>query len=116
MVDKNYKIGTVRITMETNGFPKGFVLKREPTIRESMYILQKILGFANDDYKDWFDDTIERQDYRKQCRFILTEFLKGDCDWTHLCNETQCYDYDEIGFPMASAFSMASYLKKKGII
>lgn len=113
---KKFNIGTVAMTMETNGFPKGFILKREPTIREAMYILENILGFAVGDYKEWFDDALERQDYRKQCRFTLTEFLKGDCDWTHLCNETQCYDYDEIGFPMASAFSMASYLKKRGII
>lgn len=113
---KKYNIGTVKLTMENNGFPKGFALKRDPTVKEAMHILQSILGFANDDYKDWFDDEIERQDYRKQCRFILTEFLKGDCDWNCLCNETQCYDDDEMGFPWASAFPLVAYLKQKGII
>lgn len=113
---KNFDIGTVEMSMETNEFPKGFILKREPTINESMYILQEIFGFANDDYKDWFDDAIERQDYRKECQFILTEFLKGECDWEHLCSKIQCYDYDEIGFPMAFAFSLAAYLKEKEII
>ncbi len=113
---KNYNIGTVKMMMEANGFPKGLILKREPTIREAMYILENILGFAVGDYKEWFDDILERQDYRKQCRFILTEFLKGECDYSHLCNEIECYDDDEIGFTMAYAFSMASYLKKKGII
>lgn len=113
---KRFNIGTVKMAMEANGFPKGFILKREPTIRESMYILQEILGFANDDYKNWFDDTLERQNYRKDCQFALTQFLKGEGDWQFLCNETQCYDYDADGFMMASAFSMASYLKKKGII
>lgn len=113
---KKLNIGIVSLTMETNGFPKGFILKREPTVREAMHILQKILGFANENYKDWFGDEIECQDYRKQCRFILTEFLKGDCDWPCLCNETQCYDDDETGFPMASAFTLVYYLKRKGII
>lgn len=111
-----YSIGNIILTLETNGFPKGFVLKREPTIKESMYILQNILGFANEDYKEWFDDKEERQDYLNQCQFILTEFLKGECDWNCLCNETQCYDYDEIGFPFTSAFSLAYYLKIKEII
>ncbi|MFG6426033.1 MAG: hypothetical protein K1W14_06505 [Muribaculaceae bacterium] len=113
---KIYNIGTVKMTMQSNGYPQGFVLKREPTVREAMYILSKILGFANEDYKDWFDDELERQDYRKQCRFILTEYLKGDVDWECLCNETQCYDCDEMGFPMASAFPLAVYMKQKGII
>lgn len=113
---KTYKIGIVKMMMYTNGFPKGFVLKREPTIRETMYILQNILGFANEDYKEWFDDKIERQNYLKQCQFILTEYLKGECDYSVLCNETQCYNYDNIGFILAPAFPLASYLQKKGII
>ena len=114
---KKYNIGTVKLTMETNGFPKGFVLKREPTIREAMHIIRNILGFNIAlNLEDWFDDKLEQVDYRKQCRFILTEFLKGDCDWPCLCNETQCYDDDETGFPMASAFPLVVYLKYRGII
>lgn len=113
---KRYNIGVVKITMETNGFPKGLILKREPTIREAMYILENILGFAVGDYKDWFDDNEERQDFRKDCQAALTKYLKGECDYSHLCDETQCYDDDEIGFPIAYAFSLTSYLQKKGII
>lgn len=40
---KKYNIGVVKMTMETNGFPKGFILKRKPTIREAMYILENLL-------------------------------------------------------------------------
>lgn len=113
---KNYNIGIVKMTMESNGFPKGFILKREPTIREAMYILENILGFAVGDYKDWFDDKEERKDFRKDCQSVLTKYLKGECDYSHLCNETQCYDDDESGFPIVFAFPLASYLQKKGII
>jgi hypothetical protein len=113
---KRFNIGTVKLSMEANGFPKGFILNREPTERETMYILSNLLGFAVDDYKDWFDDKEERQDFRKDCQVALTKYLKGECDYSHLCNETQCYDDDEIGFPMVYAFSVASYLQKKGII
>lgn len=113
---KKYNIGVVKLAMMPNGFPKGFILKREPTVKETMHILQNILGFANKDYNTWFDDKLEIEDYRKQCKFILTEYLKGDCDWSVLCNETQCYDYDEIGLPMPSALPLVCYLKQKGII
>ncbi len=113
---KRFNIGTVRVLMEANGYAKGFVLKREPTTREAMYILSNILGFAVDDYKDWFDDKEERQDFRKDCQTALTKYLKGECDYPHLCNETQCYDEDEIGFPLVFAFPLATYLQKKGII
>lgn len=113
---KRYNIGTVKMTMETNGFPKGFILKREPTLRETMYILSNILGFAVDDYKDWFEDKEERQGFRKDCQSALTMYLKGECDYSHLCSETQCYDDDENGFPIVFAFPLASYLQKKGII
>lgn len=116
MNTKLYNIGTVRLTMENNGFPKGFILKREPNTREAMYILENILGFAVGDYKEWFDDKEERQDFRKDCQSALTKYLKGECDYSHLCNETQCYDDDEIGFPIAFAFPLALYLQKKGII
>lgn len=109
-------IGIVSLTMASNGFPKGFILKREPTVSETMHILQKILGFANEDYKDWFDSEEEREDYRERCMIILTSFLKGGCDWPCLCSETHCYDDDETGFPMPSAFPLTVYLKHCGII
>lgn len=31
---KKYNLGTVKVEMEANGFPKGLILKRELTIRE----------------------------------------------------------------------------------
>lgn len=113
---KRFNLGKIETTMEANGYVKGFVLKREPTVRETMYILSNILGFSVNDYKDWFDDKEERQDFRQDCQSALTKYLKGECDYSHLCNETQCYDDDEIGFPIAYAFPLTSYLQKKGII
>lgn len=61
-------------------------------------------------------EEVEVEGYQEQCQFILTEFLKGDCSWSCLCNETQCYDYDETGYPIASVFPLVCYLKDKGII
>lgn len=109
-----YNIGTIEMQMYPNGFPKGFILKREPTVSESMYILQNILGFANEGYKDWYDYEDERECYCNDCQKHLVEFLKGECDWEFLSDSISCYD--ELGFPMASAFSLAAYLKEKGII
>lgn len=113
---KKFNLGKIEITMEANGYAKGFVLKREPNVRETMHILSNILGFAVNDYKDWFEDKEERQYFRKDCQSALTKYLKGECDYSHLCNETQCYDDEEVGFPIVYAFSLASYLQKKGII
>lgn len=45
---KTYNIGTVKMAMMSNGYPQGFVLKREPTVREAMHILRNILGFNVD--------------------------------------------------------------------
>lgn len=112
---KKYSIGTVKMAMEANGYPKGFILKREPTVREAMHILSNILGFILSSLDD-FDSKAEYSDYRYDCQKSLTEFLRGDLDWTYLCNDTYCYDDDETGFPMASAFPLAQYLKQKGII
>lgn len=113
---KEYHIGVVNMAMEANGYPKGFILKREPTVREAMHILRNILGFNLSLCLEDFDTEEERKEYRNDCQKSLTKFLRGDMDWTYLCNDTYCYDDDEMGFPMASAFPMAAYLKQKGII
>lgn len=44
MNNKRYNIGTVGMTMETNGFPKGLILKRDLTLRECKHILGNLLG------------------------------------------------------------------------
>lgn len=113
---KKYNIGTIKMAMQPNGYPQGFILKREPTVREAMHILGNILGFNLNLSLDDCDNEEERKEYRNDCQKSLTKFLRGDMDWTYLCNENQCYDDDEMGFPMTSAFTMAVYLKQKGII
>ena len=111
---KRYDIGTIKMAMQPNGYPQGFILKREPTVRETMHILRNILGFNLN--LDDCDAEEERKEYRQDCQKSLTKFLRGDMDWTYLCNDTYCYDDDDTGFPFASAFPLAGYLKQKGII
>ena len=52
---KNYNIGKIKMTMETNGFPKGLILNRELTIRECRYILKTLLGINISIKEDFYD-------------------------------------------------------------
>lgn len=42
---KNFNIGVVKLQMDPIGsFPKGFILKRDLTIKESEFIMRNLLG------------------------------------------------------------------------
>ena len=53
---KKFNIGTVKMEMHQNGFPKGLSLKRKLSIRESKHVMRNLLGIDLND-KDCFDST-----------------------------------------------------------
>lgn len=68
---RNFNIGTVKITMETNGFPKGFILKRDLTLRECKHILGNLLGIELSTREDCNDKRHQEKvsNYKKRKRY-----------------------------------------------
>lgn len=67
---KNFKVGNVKMNMEPNGFPKGFILKRELMIKECRYILKKFIGLDICDL-DCFDEKWEYDSYNEELKRTL---------------------------------------------
>lgn len=112
----NHHIKDIAISKDAAGIkPRlGFVLKKEPTIVESMCVLS-ILGISNHNCRKWFKDDIDFQEYLEQCRSALIEFLKGAADFNYLCNEAMFYNENLLP-DLPKFLSMILYLHEKGII
>lgn len=48
MENKTYNIDTFQMTMEKNGFPKGFILNRDLTLDECKHIMEHLSMFYAD--------------------------------------------------------------------
>lgn len=46
----------------------------------------------------------------------MNNYIKGDIGWRTLCDETYCYDDDEMGPSVASCLKLTEYLQQKGIV
>lgn len=113
METKNYKIGSVKMTMETNGFPKGLILKRELTVREARYILYTLLGI-NILTLDDCDDTGHYKEENETYRDSVTRWLRGEMDDEAIADFA--YDCSDEQLGLMNMIPILAYLKKKGII
>lgn len=110
---KNFNIGTVKMTMESNGFPKGLILKRDLTVRECKHILGNLLGIELSTREDCYDNE-EYQDKMDEYRDTVNAWLRGDADDSAIMEFAfDCSD-DPIG--IMNLIPIICYLKKKGII
>ena len=110
---KNYNIGKIKMTMETNGFPKGLILNRELTIRECRYILKTLLGI-NISIKEDFYDIEEYNDYNNDMKINVNEWLVGNRDDS--CIMEYAFDCSDEPIGIMNLIPILFYLKKKNII
>jgi len=111
---KRFDIGFVKMNMETNGFPKGLILKRELNLRECKYIMTKLLGIVIND-RDCFEDKWEYDEYNNGLVSDVNKWLKGDIYDDYFMQEYggDCAD-EAIG--IMNLIPILSYLKKNNII
>lgn len=110
---KRFNIGTVKMQMHSNGFTKGFILKRELDVKECRYILKNLLGIEVQTKEDCYDSE-EYKDYNGELRYNVNRWLKGEFDdeiimeYAHDCSD------EHLG--MMNLIPIICYLKKRDII
>lgn len=99
-----------------NPIPYALVLKRDLTVREACHCLRNLMGFNLSLCIEEFESKEERDDFRKDITAAFNKYLKGQRDWSSLCDATYCYDDDDQDPSIACHLSVLEYLIKKGIV
>lgn len=112
---KKFNFGTIELTMENNGYPRGLVLLRDLTEKEALYVFDKLLGYDKNLWLDDCSDAEERRDFKKRVTEDINGMLKGDIEeqWFNGEYAPDCYDE---AIPAMLFLPIVAYLKKKGII
>ena len=100
---------------ENNPYMYGLSMKRDLTTREACHIYRNIFLFDIDLSLDEYDAE-EKKDYYTEITKAMNNYIKGDIGWSTLCDETYCYDDDEMGPSVASCLKLTEYLQKKNIV
>ena len=100
---------------EDNPYMYGLSMKRDLTTREACHIYRNIFLFDIDLSLDEYD-TEEKKEYYAEITKAMNNYIKGDIGWSMLCDETYCYDDDEMGPSVASCLKLTEYLQKKNIV
>lgn len=111
-IEKNIPV----ICTTGNSIPHALVLKRDATVREACHCLRNLMGFDLNLSLDEYDTNEEKDDYRKTVTKSFNDYLKGNIEWRVLCEDTFCYDDDDLGPSIACHIYVLEYLIKKGII
>lgn len=110
---KKFNIGSVKLEMHDNGFPKGLVLKRDLNVREAKHLMRKFLGIDVNgidefEYKDEYDD------YNNGLTSDVNSWLKGEIEDRSLMEYAyDCMD-DELG--VFNIIPIILWLQSKDII
>lgn len=110
---KKFNLGVVKMEMEPNGFPKGFMLKRNLTIKECKFIMRNLLGIdvlTNED----FIDAEEYKEYNDDLKDTVQKWLSGDAEDSAIMEYAYDCTGEEIG--IMNLIPIICYLKKKDII
>jgi len=111
---KKYNLGTVKLEMESNGFPKGFILKRDLVTKEARYIMNTLLGINLNTLDDDCYDREEYKEYNISITNSVNSWLKGNIDDESLMEYAcDCSD-EQLG--IMKLIPIIQYLKKKNII
>lgn len=110
---KNFNVGVVKMKMETNGYPKGFILKRDLTIKETKFIMRNLLGIDVLTKED-FEYAEEYKEYNEELKNTVQEWLSGDAEDSAIME--YAYDCAEEPIGIMNLVPIIYYLKKKGII
>ena len=110
---KKFNIGVVKMEMEANGRPKGFILKRDLTIKESKFIMGNLLGIDVLTKED-FEYAEEYKKYNEELKNTVQEWLSGDAEDSAIMEYVYYCMVESIG--IMNLVPIIYYLKKKGII
>ena len=98
-----------------NPYMYGLLMKRDLTVKEACHIYRNIFLFNIDLSLDE-SDAEEKKEYYIAITKAMNNYIKGDIGWSTLCDETYCYDDDEMGPSVASCLKLTEYLQQKGIV
>lgn len=110
---KRFNIGTIKMEMHENGFPKGLLLKRKLTIRESKHIMNNLLGIDLND-KDCFDSFEEYLQYNNDVCATVNDWLIGNCEDDSIME--YAYDCSDEPIGIMNLIPIIDYLKKHDIV
>ena len=110
---KKINLSKSEITMETNGFPKGLILKRDLTIRECKHVLGNLLGIELFTREDCYDNE-EYQDKMSEYCDTVNAWLRGDADDSSIMEFA--FDCSDEPIGIMNLIPIICYLQKKGII
>lgn len=107
-----FKLSPIKVKVMANGFYCGLVRKRDITIREARYILNKIFkieimtteDLEPDDYKEYNENLLD----------IVQGWIDGEYDDTAIMEFA--YDCSDEPLGIFNAFRLIQYLQKKEII
>lgn len=110
---KTFNIGKVFLEMHDNGFPKGFILKRDLTYKECSYILKNLLGIWHTTKEDCSDEE-DWKYWRNTIIDDVNKWLRGERDDSAIREfASDCMDED---LGLMNLIPIICYLKKKKII
>ena len=101
---------------ENNPYMNGLLMKRDLTTREACHIYRNIFLFNIDLSLDDYDSEEEKKGYYEDITKAMNNYIKGMIGWGTLCDETYCYDDDEMGPSVASCLKLTEYLQQKNIV
>lgn len=110
---KTYNIGSVKLNLEPNGFPKGLILNRDLTVKESRHIMYHLLGI-NINTLDEYDDKDEYKEYNDELTNNVNSWLRGDIDDETIMEFAGDCSDEPIG--IMNLIPIICYLKKKDIL
>lgn len=110
---KTFNIGNVKLEMRTNGFPKGFKLKRKLTVRECRHIMYDLLGI-DIQTRDCYEFDYDYKDYINGMCKDVNGWLEGDCDDEVIAEYAYDCSNDQLG--LINMIPITQYLIKKGVI
>jgi hypothetical protein len=112
-MNKILNLGKIKLTMHDNGFPRGFILKREMTVREARYLMYELLGINICTSKD-FDYAEDYKEYNEELVQDVNDWLAGERDEDSISK--YAYDCMDEQLGMHNMLIITDYLQKKGII
>ena len=110
---RRFNVGSIQMNYNTNGFPKGLILKRKLTVKECRYILRELLGIDVED-RDCFDFQDEYTEYNKELCQSVNNWLIGEYDDGVIAN--YAYDCSDEQLGLMNMIPIIMYLKKKKAI
>ena len=110
---KKFNIGSVKMEMHDNGFPKGLVLKRDLNVREAKHLMRKFLGIDVNGSEE-FEDKEEYNEYNNDLTSDVNSWLKGEIEDRSLMEYAYDCAEDELG--VFNIIPIIFWLQSKDII